>query len=78
MTGSKKDYYENGTLRREIPFTGGKINGMFKQYYESGKLEKEVPFTDSIENGVETDYYESGKVQVVEGSLYKWQGNRYG
>ncbi|HXP52567.1 MAG TPA: toxin-antitoxin system YwqK family antitoxin [Bacteroidia bacterium] len=62
INGVKKEYYKNGKLERETPYTNGKKNGTEKFYYESGELYSESPFTDDKANGVCKVYYKSGKL----------------
>lgn len=34
----KREYYDNGTLKKEYSVKKGKLNGAYKEYYDNGKL----------------------------------------
>ena len=42
FTGIAKDYYEDKTLKAEVPYVNGLIEGFGKQYYPGGKLKSEA------------------------------------
>ncbi len=50
-------------LFREIPYSEGKINGVYKEYYPTGALHREYPYTNGKENGLAKDYLDSGDVK---------------
>lgn len=61
----KKEYYDNGKLKKEIPYnTICNIEGIAKQYYENGNLEREVPYKNGDIEGIVKKYYENGKLQA--------------
>ena len=66
FTGIAKDYYEDKTLKAEVPYVNGKIEGIEKQYYPSGKLKSEANFIDGILEGKVIGYYENGNIEYEE------------
>jgi antitoxin component YwqK of YwqJK toxin-antitoxin module len=50
-------------LFREIPYTNGKINGVYKEYYPDGLVHREYPYTNGMENGIAKDYWDGGNVK---------------
>ena len=44
LNGSRKSWYENGNIRRELTYSNGKIEGLVKKYNEEGKLIEEKTF----------------------------------
>ena len=65
FTGIAKQYYEDKSLKAEVPYLNGKIEGIEKQYYPDGKLKSEANFIDGILEGKVIGYYESGKLNIV-------------
>ena len=66
FTGIAKDYYEDKSLKAEVPYLNGKIEGIEKQYYPSGKLKSEANFIDGILEGKVIGYYENGNIEYEE------------
>ena len=66
FTGIAKDYYEDKTLKAEVPYVNGKIEGIEKQYYPGGKLKSEANFIDGILEGKVIGYYENGNIEYEE------------
>lgn len=58
ISGTHREYYNNGALFREMNYKGGKLEGIFKEYYESGKLLKEQGYEDGVLKYTKT-YYEN-------------------
>ncbi|HTB31835.1 MAG TPA: hypothetical protein VK808_07400 [Bacteroidia bacterium] len=50
-------------LFREIPYTNGKMNGVYKEYYPDGLIHREYPYTNGAENGMAKDYWDGGGVK---------------
>ena len=44
FTGIAKQYYEDKSLKAEVPYLNGKIEGIEKQYYPSGKFKSDAFF----------------------------------
>lgn len=59
-TGVNKIYYEDGTLRAEIPMVDGKRNGVARDFYSSGKPRLEVQYKEGVKHGLTKMYYENG------------------
>ncbi len=61
----KKSYYDDGTLKSELPIENGKANGIAKNYYPSGKLHSKIHYSDGNKSKT-IWYYRSGqKYQVT-------------
>jgi antitoxin component YwqK of YwqJK toxin-antitoxin module len=76
--GIVKYYYKfsdgpNPILYREIPYTNGKINGVYKNYFSSGALRSEYPYHNGVINGVEKEYWDADVIKaetpVVNGKI---------
>lgn len=61
--GIEKEYYENGSLRYQVPLRYGFRSGILKGYDENGKLREEIPFKNGNAEGVAKAYYESGRLR---------------
>ncbi|SHN57269.1 toxin-antitoxin system YwqK family antitoxin [Desulfovibrio litoralis] len=55
-------YRTNGTLRYEIPYKNGKVEGTGKEYYENGTLKSEYPYVAGKKEGMFKSYSASGKI----------------
>ena len=66
FTGIAKQYYEDKSLKAEVPYLNGKIEGIEKQYYQGGKLKSEANFIDGILEGKVIGYYENGNIEYEE------------
>ena len=66
FTGIAKDYYEDKTLKAEVPYVNGLIEGFGKQYYPDGKLKSEANFVKGLFQGRATGYYENGNLEYEE------------
>ena len=59
----QNEYYADGSVRSETPFSNGKINGIVKWYFKgSGKLKEEDPYSDGKINGIVKWYNEENGV----------------
>lgn len=54
--------YQNGKLRREVPFLNDQIDGVAKGFYEDGKTEEESVFSKGERNGYRKYYYPTGQL----------------
>lgn len=61
--GMVREYYHNGKLRNETPYTDGHIDGLVRSYFEDGTLSLQVPYVYGKKEGIERIYYPSGKLQ---------------
>ncbi len=62
ITGTLKEYSENGNQLTETFIADSIINNIGKQYYKNGKLKGEVALKNGKANGLLKSYYESGVV----------------
>ena len=69
FTGIEKDYYEDKSLKAELTYTNGILEGEAKQYYQSGKLKSTAIFSKGLLNGQCIGYYESGNIEYEENYL---------
>ena len=69
FTGIAKDYYEDKSLKVELTYTNGILEGEAKQYYQSGKLKSTAIFSNGLLNGQCIGYYESGNIEYEENYL---------
>ena len=66
FTGIAKDYYEDKSLKAEVPYVNGLLEGFGKQYYPGGKLKSEANFVKGLFQGRVTGYYENGNLKYEE------------
>ncbi|MGP8216666.1 MAG: toxin-antitoxin system YwqK family antitoxin [Bacteroidia bacterium] len=59
---AKREYYRNGVLKSEIPYSEGRKNGIAKEYYENGSIKSETPYEDGVKNGIVREYDENGEL----------------
>lgn len=57
----KRDHWENGELKSELPYKGGKLNGIARWYYEDGVIQLEVPYVNDVIEGVNIRYHDNGR-----------------
>jgi antitoxin component YwqK of YwqJK toxin-antitoxin module len=51
-------------LYRQIPYSNGKINGLYTEYYfVDGEIRREYPYKNGVENGVARDYWMGGQLK---------------
>ena len=58
-----EDWYENGKLRRQIPYENGQIHGVVKLYNEMGQIEEDMNFVRGLRNG-KYHRYSFGKLML--------------
>lgn len=58
--GTHKYYFPNGTLKREITYQNGKVEGIYRTFYEDGSLHQERHFKNGLLHGVFKAYDEFG------------------
>ena len=61
---TKYTYYDNGQIRTEIPYKGGKQHGVKKWYNEDGQISVEIHYVNDKIHGVEKRYYENGQISL--------------
>lgn len=60
VNGSKRENYDNGSVKKEYTLRNGMVDGTVKEYYPNGKLHLESTFLMGKKRGVESVYDESG------------------
>lgn len=65
----KKDYYENGTLKSELRYENGMLNGRCIWYLANGKPQIEVTYRNDTMNGLLRRWHENGN--LMEETWYK-------
>lgn len=65
----KKDYYENGTLKSELRYENGLLNGRSIWYLANGRPQIEVTYRNDTMDGLLRRWHENGK--LMEESWYK-------
>jgi antitoxin component YwqK of YwqJK toxin-antitoxin module len=63
--GSYKKWYENGQLKIESTWKGGKRNGLCRQWYKDGQLLEECTFNDGRLDGLYRTWYENEQLKWV-------------
>jgi antitoxin component YwqK of YwqJK toxin-antitoxin module len=58
----QRTYYKNGRPYQEVPFVGGKINGIIREWHRSGALAREVPIRDGQRHGVCKQWNNKGEL----------------
>lgn len=53
-------YWKNGSIKSEITYRGGMMNGRAAWYYESGKIQMECYYKDNMLEGKSTRWFENG------------------
>ncbi len=71
--GPYKEFYKDGTLKMEGPYSEGKRNGQFKFYDEQGRLTCESNYREYELTGVTRCYHSNGNVEKEE----YWDGTEH-
>ncbi len=71
----QKRYYDDGTIKSELPVKNKKRHGVAKKYYLTGKLNTSITYFNNVKHGESIWYYKSGKPYRVT-SYYN--GKRHG
>ncbi|MEO2148031.1 MAG: trypsin-like peptidase domain-containing protein, partial [Flavobacteriaceae bacterium] len=66
MVGNFKQYWPDGTIRKDVNFVDDKVDGISKEYFENGNPEKELTYVDGILNGEMRYYHESGSISSIQ------------
>lgn len=67
--GTKKSYYDDGTLKSVLRYENEKLNGECLWYYANGKPLMQATFKDNVKDGPFTRWHENG--QLMEDGYYK-------
>lgn len=62
----RKEFFENGQIKSQVPLVNGKRNGKMIDYYPDGKIRAERAFADDVQMGKTVFYYPDGQVQEVQ------------
>ena len=68
-TEVRKDYYANGTLKSELTYFDGQLNGVCTWYFPNGKPQLEAGYKDNKMDGQLRRWYENGN--LMEECWYK-------
>lgn len=63
--GTGIDYFPDGSVANEFPYSDGLINGTTKEYYDNGQLYAVTEYKDNKENGTRKEYKDNG-IQLKE------------
>lgn len=69
QAGVKKDYYADGTLKSELYYVDGKLDGVCSWYFPNGKRQLEAAYRDNRMHGQLRRWYENGN--LMEECWYK-------
>lgn len=61
--GMDEEFYPNGGKKGEIPWQGGKENGLVVYYYQDGRKSYEANYKEGKKNGFATVWYPNGQKQ---------------
>ena len=56
-------YWPDGTVKSELRYTDGKLDGVCKWYYGNGKPSMEAVYTMNVLNGESIRWYENGNIE---------------
>ncbi|MBT6816085.1 MAG: hypothetical protein HOA49_06750 [Flavobacteriales bacterium] len=59
----KRDYYENGQLKKEGEWVNDKGVGVHKGWYKNGQLEYECGWQDGVPHGTNNQWYDNGQLK---------------
>lgn len=57
----RAEWYDNGQLKRETAFKGGRKNGWEKHWYENGARKEETKYYNGKKNGLSISWYKTGQ-----------------
>ena len=58
-----RSYWPDGTLKSELRYTDGKLDGQCRWYYDNGKPSMEAVYKMNVLNGEATRWYENGNLE---------------
>ena len=58
----ERTFHRNGRVFQEVPFVGGKINGVLREWHRNGVLVKEVPMKDGVRHGICKQWNDKGEL----------------
>lgn len=66
ITGIVFDVYPNDSIKFEIEYLNGELNGVYKEFYENGQLKKEGNFVSGQREGSYKGFIDDGRL-IIEG-----------
>lgn len=60
IDGISINYYDDGSIRSEVPVKDGKRHGEAREYYENGQLAASIAYENDLKNGTSKWYYQDG------------------
>jgi antitoxin component YwqK of YwqJK toxin-antitoxin module len=60
LCGPYKEYYLNGTLRKELCYKEGRKEGLCLEYYPNGNMKTKYKYLDNMPTGIIEEYDENG------------------
>lgn len=60
LDGSKKEYYKDSKIKRDVNYKMGRLHGAFKIYGEDGTLLEDLNFENGNKEGEQKYYYDNG------------------
>lgn len=60
--GVRRTYWDNGRLKSESHYDGGKLNGSFKTWYDNGQLFQDGLYADGMMDGSWLIFYPNGQL----------------
>ena len=58
----ERTFHRTGRIFQEVPFVGGKINGVLREWHRNGVLAKEVPMKDGLRHGICKQWNDKGEM----------------
>ena len=68
-----KSYYDDGTIKSELRYKDGKLNGECWWYYQNGKPQLKITYTNDTLNGEAMRWYDNGNIE----SRYYFSNDQY-
>lgn len=65
MEGTSFWYYENGNIKTEKNYSGGKLNGIVRNFFSNGLIKDETHLVNGVLHGIIREYYENGSLKSV-------------
>ncbi|MBM3185940.1 MAG: toxin-antitoxin system YwqK family antitoxin [Bacteroidetes bacterium] len=66
LDGSKKDFFENGKVKRIVFYKEGLQDGNHKQFNEEGKVIVDINYKEGKNHGTWTYYFDDGKIANIQ------------
>jgi len=63
QNGVLRRYYDSGTIKSEVNYRNGRLEGLSNTYYENGNICSRENYKDDRLNGLSKFYYMSGNIR---------------